>query len=193
MLLKTIQQFLKNLLDILLDGWYQVEDALYVNKRKTIIRLIVTLVIVLCGTLAMILVNSSIRTNQLNRLVLEDVPNEQITPVAYNKIQKQIKDKKAVSVMFSKPSGPAYDQAMTLIQKKEDELNRKFYYYPLVYDSAVLSDQYDLDVNDVTFVFFENDKEKNRVTVKKLKDLDENLIPEINRLPMWNLKVDEEK
>lgn len=193
MLLKTIQQFLKNLLDILLDGWYQVEDALYVNKRKTIIRLIVTLVIVLCGTLAMILVNSSIRTNQLNRLVLEDVPNEQITPVAYNKIQKQIKDKKAVSVMFSKPSGPAYDQAMTLIQQKEDELNRKFYYYPLVYDSAVLSDQYDLDVNDVTFVFFENDKEKNRVTVKKLKDLDENLIPEINRLPMWNLKVDEEK
>ena len=192
MFLKTVKQSLQNVLDLLLETWYRFEDAMYENKRKTIIRLIITLVLVSGGTLMMILVNGSIRTHQLNKLVLEAVPSKQIIPVQYNKIQKQIKNKKAVSVMFTKPSGQAYDQAMELIKEKENELNRTFYYYPLVYDSAVLAEQYDLDVNDVTFIFFEDNKEKNRVTVNTLDDLKDNLIPEINRLPMWNLKVSDD-
>ncbi len=88
--------------------------------------------------------------------------------------------------MFSQPRGTSFENVMTLLDDPAQErmLNRRFYYYPIVYDSEAIAKKYRLDPRQVTFIFFHNGKEKNRFVVEGLDDLNEAFIPELNRLPM---------
>ncbi|MDN6664999.1 MAG: hypothetical protein L0L14_10860, partial [Tetragenococcus koreensis] len=69
--------------------------------------------------------------------------------------------------------------------------NRNFYYYPLVYQTSEVANTYDLAPDEVTFIFFQNGKEKNRFVLSSIDNPEENFIPELNRLPMWNIKAQE--
>ena len=90
--------------------------------------------------------------------------------------------------MFSKPNGEELAEVFQLFNDKENEMNRSVYYYPIVYDTQSFLDTYGVKANEITFVFFENGQEKNRFTYQSLKDPAEEFIPELNRLPMWNIR-----
>lgn len=92
--------------------------------------------------------------------------------------------------MFAQPHGDFLENILTILDtpKQKEELNRTFYYYPLVYNSSKIAENYNLDPTKITFIFFQKGQEKNRFVVEDLKDLNKEFVPELNRLPMWRLK-----
>ncbi|HAR0632825.1 hypothetical protein ACQ1Y6_17520, partial [Enterococcus faecalis] len=68
-------------------------------------------------------------------------------------------------------------------------------YYPIVYDVHELEQKYNIRTDEVTFIFFDGGKEANRITAGKggITDFDKELIPELNRLPLANIKQLEEE
>lgn len=76
-----------------------------------------------------------------------------------------------------------------------EELNRPIFYYPIVYDVHELEQKYNIRTDEVTFIFFDGGKEANRITAGKggITDFDKELIPELNRLPLANIKQLEEE
>ncbi|WP_161903293.1 hypothetical protein [Candidatus Enterococcus willemsii] len=169
------------------DAWYNFEDAVYRNPKKAILYAIGGLVTVSLLTIAMIAANARIRQTQISTLVVDHLPVDKIIPITYGKEDKTIEDKQAISVMFTRPQGKAYHEIMAQLEEKSQELNRKFYYYPIVYDATEIGNTYKLNPDEVTFVFFEKGVEKNRFVFDSLEDADINFIPELNRLPMWNI------
>jgi len=167
-------------------------DTIYANKKKSIISILLGLIIVTMLTVLTLTVHTKIRAAQMDNLIYEDLPTNKIVPFSYGQGDKVIKDKKAVSVMFAKPNQADTQQALKIIQQKEKELNRNFYYYPIIYQTDEIARTYDLSPDDVTFVFFQDGKEKNRFTLSSVDNPEENFIPELNRLPMWNINVQEE-
>ena len=132
----------------------------------------------------------TIRQDQLDDLVFESLRSDHLIPLDYQTVDQKIKKTKAISIMFSQPNGTSFENVMTVLDDPNQKtmLNRKFYYYPIVYDSETIAQKYQLNPRQVTFIFFHNGKEKNRFVVEGLKDLNSEFIPELNRLPMWNLK-----
>ena len=121
-------------------------------------------------------------------MAFEELPSDKIEPLEYAEADQTIRDTKAISVMFSKPNGEELAEVFQLFNDKESEMNRSVYYYPIVYDTQSFLDTYGVKANEITFVFFENGQEKNRFTYQSLKDPAEEFIPELNRLPMWNIR-----
>ncbi len=78
---------------------------------------------------------------------------------------------------------------MRIFEKQDSELNRSIYFYPLIYQTGRMSEKYQLNVEEATFIFFEGGIEKNRFTYQSIDTPEKNIIPELNRLPMWNMKV----
>ena len=78
---------------------------------------------------------------------------------------------------------------MALITRKEKELNRSIYFVPVVYDKEAFKETYKITSEEITFIFFEKGKEKNRFTYEELTTPTNELMPGLNRLPMWNIKV----
>ena len=108
-----------------------------------------------------------------------------------------IKQSRAISVMFSKPNGKTYQDMLDVFNDPElmEELNRPIFYYPIVYDVHELEQKYNIRTDEVTFIFFDGGKEANRITAGKggITDFDKELIPELNRLPLANIKQLEEE
>lgn len=176
--LKTIRRTFQNL-------WYDFEDVIYEDQKKTIIYSVVGVILVSLFTFSMIAFNHRVRREQLSYLVTESIPIESIVPLDYNKEDKMIKETQAISVMFVKPESSQYNQILQLLQEREEELNRTFYYYPIVYGTEAIEKKYQINSNKATFVFFEEGEEKNRFTFEhQAADL---VIPELNRLPMWTI------
>lgn len=171
----------------ILVGWQTFRQLLIKNEKKTIAItgiLILSLVLFLG---ALIVAQPKIRRSQLESLVGKTVTSDHMTVLDYAHEDQKVKNTKAISVMFSQPHGQTFNQVGNLLAKKEDELNRTFYYYPIVYDRQSIAKKYHIDPTKVTFIFFQNGREKNRFVVEELKDLDKTFIPELNRLPMWRL------
>lgn len=185
--LEKITGLFKRLGNYIRELWYTFEDLVYANQKKTIIYSVISVLVVCLFTFLMLFANSAIRSSQISQLLNQSIPTEQVTLFPYNKGNQLIASKKAISVMFSKPQGAAYSETMKLVSEKEEELNRKFYYYPIVYQATDIGETYQLNPDEVTFIFFEEGKEKNRFTFDSLENAEENFIPELNRLPMWNL------
>lgn len=166
-------------------------DAIYANKKKSIAFVIVGLLVVTGLTFFMLTMNTQIRAAQIDNLIYEELPTKKMVPFSYDQGDAIIHEKKAISVMFAKPNQPDTNQAMKIIKDKDKELNRNFYYYPLVYQTSEVTNTYDLAPDEVTFIFFQNGKEKNRFVLSSIDNPEENFIPELNRLPMWNIKAQE--
>lgn len=168
--------------------WRDFEAWAYAHQRRAMIILSSVLIAVTLVSVSFAMIQSRIRRSQESSLVFAEVHNSKIKPLDYGKGDSEIAEANAISVMFAPPYGAEYDKVMKLLDQKEDELNRPFYFYPAIYDTADLAKKYKIDPNKVTFIFFEKGEEKNRFTLDSFEDLENEFIPELNRLPMWNIK-----
>jgi|SRR5699024_165764 len=183
--------FIKRLKLAIQNTWYSFEDAVNANRKKSLFYVVATLLLVSLLTVFMLFINSKIRTNQIDYLVYNNLPDQKIIPTQYNEIDQVIQDKKAISVMFATADSSDLTEVLAMVSAKEEELNRRVYYYPVVYNSEEASKKYSLADDQVTFIFFQSGIEKNRFTYSSIKNPQKNFIPELNRLPMWNIKSSE--
>lgn len=174
----------------LLIFWQKFIIIVSENERRSLIIAICLVLFALLFSASAAVAQRTIRRDQINELVFDSLKSDHLIPLNYQTVEKKITETKAVSIMFSQPDGTSFENVMTILEDptQQSMLNRKFYYYPIVYDSETIADKYNLDPRQVTFIFFHNGKEKNRFVVESLKDLNNEFIPELNRLPMWNLK-----
>ncbi|CAH2253748.1 TPA: hypothetical protein QFT42_001160 [Enterococcus faecium] len=167
------------------------------NPSKYFRRLVFLLILSLLLTIAMFLLPEKIREEQVNSLVYSSIPTSKLKPFAYSQADQKIKQSRAISVMFSKPNGKTYQDVLDVFNDPElmEELNRPIFYYPIVYDVHELEQKYNIRTDEVTFIFFDGGKEANRITAGEggITDFDKELIPELNRLPLANIKQLEEE
>ena len=168
--------------------WQDFVDGLYRDQRKTIISLGIGILMALVFAGIILFSQERIKASLVDRMAFEHLPSEKIQPLTYAAADDTIKRTKAISVMFSQPHGEVLEQIYQLIGEQEAELNRTFYYYPIVYEPASFVDRYKVDPSKVTFVFYEEGVEKNRFTFDSFENPQSEFIPELNRLPMWTIR-----
>ncbi|WP_278529763.1 hypothetical protein [Enterococcus asini] len=169
-----------------LENWFNQ------NQRRGILTFVGILLFVAVFSVSMMTAQGNIRESEYEEIVFSDLATDRLKSIPYGTEDQFIKKQKAISVMFAPPHGSQRAKTDEILTKKGTELNRDFYYYPLVYDTVNIGERYDLDPTKVTFVFFEGGEEKNRVELADINDLNSSLIPELNRLTMWNIKTIEE-
>lgn len=156
-------------------------------SKKTFFMLGIIIAIGLIGLFTMKRIHSSIRTSQIDEVVATDINSKQLHMIAFDELDQLLQTKTAVSILFIAPNAPNYQTVLQMIQKKENELNRMIYVYPIIYQSQEIERRYDLSSTEATFVFFQKGELKKRFTFESLKKPQKELIPEMNRLPMWNI------
>jgi acyl-coenzyme A synthetase/AMP-(fatty) acid ligase len=131
-------------------------------------------------------VQKNIRVAELSSLVYGDVTSDKLQILSYTAEDQVIQNKTAVSVMFSKTEGAGYKQVCDVFNDDvvAEQLNRQFYFYPLVYGKAAAMKKYQVADDKVTFIFFENGKEKNRIELDRTKKFSGDLVKELNQLPI---------
>ncbi|OTP11800.1 hypothetical protein A5844_000014 [Enterococcus sp. 10A9_DIV0425] len=143
-------------------------------------------------TIGMFYFPGKIREAQVSSIVYSSIHSEKLQPIPIDSANSFIKEQKAISVLFSLPKGEAYEKVMALFDDpvKINELNRPIFFYPLIYDVQELEDTYGIKKDEVTIIFFDGGKEKNRMTVTNESDktLRKTFIPELNRLPLTKIK-----
>lgn len=170
-----------------LEGWF------YTNQRRGLLTFAGILACVALFSVSMVVAQARVRQSEYEEIIYPGLVSERMKTIEYGKEDQWIASKSAISVMFAPPHGDERNQVDHLLEQKHKELNRDFYYYPLVYDTVNIGEKYNIDPTKVTFVFFEKGVEKNRLEFSKLTDTESSFIPELNRLPMWNIKsLDEE-
>lgn len=176
--------------DRLTAGWQLFLQAVSENEKKSLTIAASLVIFSIVFSVSVGYAQKSIRKDELNTLVNQQIQSKHITPFAYEEGDAAIKESQAISVMFAQPHGDSLENVLTILDnpKQEEELNRTFYYYPLVYNSNKIAEVYNIDPTKVTFIFFQKGQEKNRFVVEDLKDLNKEFVPELNRLPMWRLK-----
>ncbi|EOH90254.1 hypothetical protein [Enterococcus pallens] len=176
--------------DRLTAGWQLFLQAVSENEKKSLTIAASLVIFSIVFSVSVGYAQKSIRKDELNTLVNQQIQSKHITPFAYEEGDAAIKESQAISVMFAQPHGDSLENVLTILDnpKQEEELNRTFYYYPLVYNSSKIAEVYNIDPTKVTFIFFQKGQEKNRFVVEDLKDLNKEFVPELNRLPMWRLK-----
>ncbi|WP_122644950.1 hypothetical protein [Enterococcus mediterraneensis] len=169
--------------------WDAFADWAYDNQKRALITVISFLLFSLLFSGVLIVSQRHIRQSEYENLIFSTLPPEKILPLDYHKQDQTIEKTRAVSVMFSKPKGADYRRVLQLLDDpdKRQELNRNVFYYPIVYDTKAIQSRYNIDSDEVTFIFFEKGKEKNRFVVSDLENFQEEFIPELNRLPMWSI------
>lgn len=95
--------------------------------------------------------------------------------------------------MFCVPKGKQYETLLAIFNdpKEMEELNRPIYFYPLIYDIKETEQKYKINQEKPTVIFFKDGKEANRLTIEKKDNqakLAQEMIPELNRLPLANIK-----
>ncbi|GCF93703.1 hypothetical protein NRIC_15940 [Enterococcus florum] len=170
--------------------WQLFLDVVTENERKSLMIAASLVFFSLLFSITTYFAQQSIRQSELEQTVFAAIESDHILPLEYGKSDRIINDTPAISVMFSQPNGDSYQNVMKILTtpEQEDELNRMFYYYPIVYDSSKIAQKYQIDPTKVTFIFFQKGKEKKRFVLEDLRDLNNEFIPELNRLPMWRLQ-----
>lgn len=176
-------------MNLLSTQFYSLKTSLQENPKKVLFSFLFFIGLLLLLLLMMLFGRTSIRQSQIEALVDPQITSKQVLPLGYKKEGKKIKESKAISILFAKPSLLKDSEVLKLIKQKEAELNRSIYVYPLVYQAESLAKKYQLNLDETTFVFFEKGIEKNRFTFESVENPEKNFIPELNRLPMWNIKV----
>ncbi len=175
------------------DFYEDLENWFYADQRKGLLTFAAILAGIALFSVSMVMAQARVRQSEYDEIIYPELVSERMKTIPYGEEDQLIKTKSAVSVMFAPPHGDERNQVDRLLQQKHAELNRDFFYYPLVYDTVNIGERYNIDPTKVTFVFFEKGVEKNRLEFAKLEDKESAFIPELNRLPMWNIKnLDEE-
>ncbi|WP_407857013.1 hypothetical protein [Enterococcus hailinensis] len=184
-----MQRYIQIIKEQIIVFWQNLSDILLENKQRAIVILSSFVFLVLLFSASVVFAQKTIRQDQLNELVFDSVKSDYLLPLNYQELDTKIQSTNAVSIMFSQPMGTSYEKVLSLLEdpNQKSMLNRKFYFYPIVYDEKQIEQEYKIDPNKVTFIFFQKGKEKNRFVVESLDDVNHEFIPELNRLPMWQL------
>lgn len=174
----------------LLTNWLEeLKETFRDNPKKIYLSVSLCIAAIVGLFLIVLFSRTSIRENQLEALIYPQIVSEKLIPLTYNQETEKIKKTEAISVLFVKPSSPDYHAILKTLEKQGKELNRSIYFYPLVYQTEQIAKQFQINEEEATFVFFEKGIEKNRFTFQSIEEPEKNMIPELNRLPMWNIKV----
>lgn len=189
-----MKNFLVTVKNRLTAGWQLFIEAVSENEKKSLMIAASLVIFSILFSVTVGYAQKSVRQDELDTLVNQTIQSDHIIPFVYGESDQTIKDSPAISVMFAQPHGGSFENVLNILDtpKQEEELNRTFYYYPLVYNSSRIAEEYNIDPTKVTFVFFQKGQEKNRFVVEELSDLNTEFIPELNRLPMWRLKAKNE-
>lgn len=189
-----MKNFLMTAKNRLTAGWQLFIEAVSENEKKSLMIAASLVIFSIVFSVTAGYAQKSVRQDELDTLVNQTIHSDHIIPFVYGESDQTIKDSPAISVMFAQPHGGSFENVLNILDtpKQEEELNRTFYYYPLVYTSSRIAEEYNIDPTKVTFVFFQKGQEKNRFVVEELSDLNTEFIPELNRLPMWRLKAENE-
>ncbi|MBE8847714.1 hypothetical protein ABQE22_05080 [Enterococcus durans] len=144
-------------------------------------------------TIMMFVFPEKIREEQIDSLVYADITSTKLQPLVLSDASKTIAENKAISVMFCVPKGKQYETLLAIFNdpKEMEELNRPIYFYPLIYDIKETEQKYKINQEKPTVIFFKDGKEANRLTIEKKDNqakLAQEMIPELNRLPLANIK-----
>ncbi|STD23870.1 hypothetical protein [Enterococcus mundtii] len=143
-------------------------------------------------TAAMFFLPSKIKEAQVDSLIYSSIHSEKLQPLPFSSAHQEITDSRAISVMFSLPKGVLYKQVMDIFEdpQQSSELNRKIFFYPLVYDTPELEQRYGIEKDKITIIFFDGGKERNRLVLsdQNKEELEKTLVPALNRLPLINIK-----
>ncbi|WHA10513.1 hypothetical protein P3T75_06845 [Enterococcus montenegrensis] len=187
--MKIIQNFFVSVKAGFKQIWQDFASWAEENQRKALLTVLGLLIGVTLFSATMVVAVAHIRQSEYVELIHPTIKSNKIKSFDYGSEDQEIKSANAISVMFAPPYGQELNHVLnTLNGEKKEELNRTFYYYPLVYDTQNLAQKYKVNPSKVTFIFFEKGVEKNRFEVSELTNYDEEFIPELNRLPMWNIK-----
>ncbi|NLM65654.1 MAG: hypothetical protein GX180_00500 [Enterococcus sp.] len=170
--------------------WLKIGTRLKKNPKKSVFYSLFSLFLLVSFFYSLLYFRTTIRQSQLEVLIFQPNESNVLEPISYNQLDPTVKSAKAISVLLANPATENYQKMLAILNEQEKEVNRKIYFYPLVYSDSTLLEQYQLSLEEVTFVFFEGGIEKNRLVFDSLEQAETTLIPELNRLPMWNLKND---
>lgn len=159
-----------------------------INKKKKFSAIILGVIVLLIISLFIFIpkMQASIRSSEINYLIEKINLNKKVSFFAEGDIEKQIDDKNAVTVLFSEPHGTEYDKVLSVFSdtKLMNSFNHSLFIYPIVYNSNKIEKKFGINKNEVTVIFFENGKEKNRFIVVDSLDVNTMLIPKLNELPL---------
>lgn len=159
-----------------------------INRQKKLTAIILAVIVLFIISLFIVVpkVQANIRASEINSLVNQDKLTKKANFLNAKTADKEISEKTAMTVLFSVPSGKTYGEIIDVLKssKQMKEFNHSIYIYPIVYDAQKIENNYKIKKDDVTIVFFENGKEKNRVLIDESLDIKTMLIPSLNQLPL---------
>ncbi|MBO0447479.1 hypothetical protein JZO78_14170 [Enterococcus ureilyticus] len=159
-----------------------------INKQKKLSAIILAVLVLFIISLFIVVpkVQANIRSSEINSLVNQERLTKKANYLEAKTADKTISEKTAMTVLFSVPSGKTYENVIAVLKESNQmkEFNHSIYIYPIVYEAEKIEKKYNIKKNEVTILFFENGKEKNRITVDESLDTKTMLIPALNQLPL---------
>ncbi|WP_429949914.1 hypothetical protein IGJ55_001532 [Enterococcus sp. AZ170] len=159
-----------------------------INKQKKLSAIILVVLVLFIISLFIVVpkVQANIRSSEINSLVNQERLTKKANYLEAKTADKTISEKTAMTVLFSVPSGKTYENVIAVLKDSNQmkEFNHSIYIYPIVYEAEKIEKKYNIKKNEVTILFFENGKEKNRITVDESLDTKTMLIPALNQLPL---------
>jgi hypothetical protein len=160
----------------------------FFNKQKKLATILIGGIIILFIGFVLIIpkVQASIRSSEIQSLVQSEKLNKKANYLDPRTADQLIRTKPAITVLFSVPHGKTYDEIQAILKDdaKMNEFTHSIYLYPMVYNIDKIEKKYDVKENEVTVIFFENGKEKNKYQLKNDSDIKASLIPTLNQMPM---------
>ncbi|MGX7243240.1 hypothetical protein ACWOC1_00175 [Enterococcus quebecensis] len=161
------------------------------NRQKKLTAIILAIIVVLIIGLFIIVpkVQANIRASEINSLVSEEKLAKKANYLDAKTADTEISEKTAMTVLFSAPSGKTYQKVIDILKdsKQMKDFNHSIYIYPIVYDAQTIESKYNIKKDEVTIIFFENGKEKNRLSISENYDAKTMLITELNQLPLSSM------
>lgn len=163
----------------------------YLNRQKKLTAIMLAVIVLFIISLFIVVpkVQANIRASEIKSLVSQEKLAKKANYLNTKTADEEIKEKTAMTVLFSVPSGKTYENVIDVLKSSEqmNDFNHSIYIYPMVYNVGEIEKNYEIKQNDVTIIFFENGKEKNRVIVDESFDTKTMLIPSLNQLPLSSL------
>ncbi|EOL44231.1 hypothetical protein [Enterococcus caccae] len=160
----------------------------YINRQKKLSAIILAVIVLAFISLVVAVprMQANIRSSEIKSLVNEANLTKKANYLDIETADKEISEKAAMTVLFSTPSGKTYNEIIDVLKdtKQTKEFNRSIYIYPIVYNTEKIEKKYNIKKNEVTIIFFENNKEKNRLSIDQSLDIKTMLIPSLNQLPL---------
>lgn len=163
----------------------------YLNRQKKLTAIMLAVIVLFIISLFIVVpkVLANIRASEIKSLVSQEKLAKKANYLNTKTADEEIKEKTAMTVLFSVPSGKTYENVIDVLKSSEqmNDFNHSIYIYPMVYNVGEIEKNYEIKQNEVTIIFFENGKEKNRVIVDESFDAKTMLIPSLNQLPLSSL------